>query len=53
MLRAYKTELNPTQKQQSKIHQTIGVCRYIYNFYLTWREDPHPIRWGMNRRHLP
>lgn len=34
MLRAFKTEINPTQEQVVKIHQTIGVCRFIYNFYL-------------------
>ncbi|HHQ4343285.1 TPA: helix-turn-helix domain-containing protein, partial [Clostridium perfringens] len=25
MKRAYKVEINPTDKQKSKIHQTIGV----------------------------
>ena len=39
MLKAYKTELNPTPKQQSKIRQTIGVCRYIYNFYLAHNKE--------------
>ena len=33
-MRAYKTEINPTEKQKQKIHQTIGICRFIYNFYL-------------------
>lgn len=33
-MRAYKTEINPTPKQRSIIHQTLGVCRFIYNFYL-------------------
>jgi len=33
-MRAYKTEINPTNSQKQKIHQTIGVCRFIYNFYL-------------------
>ena len=33
-MRAYKTEINPTEKQKEKIHQTIGTCRFIYNFYL-------------------
>ena len=22
-------------------------------FITTQREDPHPLRWGMNRRHIP
>ena len=39
MLRAYKTEINPTQQQQSKIHQTIGICRFIYNFYLAHNKE--------------
>ncbi len=34
MLKSYKTEINPTLKQRVLIHKTIGVCRYIYNFYL-------------------
>ncbi|WP_349392112.1 helix-turn-helix domain-containing protein, partial [Clostridium perfringens] len=27
MKRAYKMEINPTDEQKSKIHQTIGVSR--------------------------
>lgn len=34
MLRNYKTELHPTQEQKQAINRTIGVCRYVYNFYL-------------------
>jgi len=33
-MRAYKTEINPTTEQKRIIHQTLGVCRFIYNFYL-------------------
>lgn len=33
-MRAYKTEINPTDEQRRIIHQTLGVCRFIYNFYL-------------------
>ena len=39
MLRAYKTEINPTQTQKNKINQTIGVCRFIYNFYLAHNKE--------------
>ena len=39
MLRAYKTEINPKQEQKSKINQTIGVCRFIYNFYLAHNKE--------------
>ncbi|MBD5584694.1 MAG: IS200/IS605 family element transposase accessory protein TnpB [Clostridia bacterium] len=35
LLRAFKTEIKPTQEQALKIRQTIGICRFIYNFYLT------------------
>ena len=34
MKKAYKTELQLTPKQAKKVHQTIGVCRYVYNLYL-------------------
>lgn len=34
LLRAYKTEINPTEQQKQKIHQSIGNCRYLYNAYL-------------------
>ena len=39
MLRAYKTEINPTQEQIQIIHKTIGVCRFIYNFYLAHNKE--------------
>ncbi len=32
--RAYKTEIKPTKEQITKIHQTIGVSRFVYNFYI-------------------
>ncbi|EMA6345312.1 transposase, partial [Bacillus cytotoxicus] len=35
MKRAYFIELKPTDKQITKINQTIGVCRYVYNLYLS------------------
>lgn len=38
MLKAYKTEINPTPQQQVKIQKTIGTCRYIYNFYLDYNK---------------
>ena len=34
-LKAYKVEIRPTQKQIQKINQSIGVCRWLYNEYLT------------------
>ena len=35
MLRAYKVEIKPTQKQIEKINQSIGICRWLYNEYLS------------------
>ena len=34
LLKSYKTEINPTFEQKQIINRTIGVCRFIYNFYL-------------------
>ncbi|MCY6370256.1 RNA-guided endonuclease InsQ/TnpB family protein [Clostridium ganghwense] len=34
MLRAYKTEIYPTEEQRKKINQSIGICRWLYNQYL-------------------
>lgn len=33
-MRAYKTEINPTQFQIELIHKTFGCTRYIYNQYV-------------------
>jgi len=34
LLKCYKTEIDPTEEQKHKINRTIGVCRFIYNFYI-------------------
>lgn len=39
MLRAYKTEINPTEEQKVLIHKTIGTCRFIYNFYIAHNKE--------------
>lgn len=39
MLRAYKTEIKPTPEQANKINRTIGVCRFIYNLFLSKNEE--------------
>lgn len=41
MLKSFKTELNPTQEQKSRINRTIGTCRYVYNFYLACNKERH------------
>ncbi|WP_341352511.1 RNA-guided endonuclease InsQ/TnpB family protein [Clostridium perfringens] len=39
MKSAYKMEINPTDEQKSKIHRTIGVSRFIYNFYIAHNKE--------------
>ena len=39
MLRSYKTELKPTAEQKQTIDRTIGVCRFVYNFYIAHNEE--------------
>ena len=39
MLKSYKTEIKPTPEQIVKIKQTIGTCRFIYNFYLAHNKE--------------
>ena len=41
MLKSFKTEIDPTPEQKQKIHKTIGVSRYIYNFYLAYNKELH------------
>ena len=39
MLKAYKTEIFPTPEQKQIIHRTIGMCRFVYNFYLAHNKE--------------
>ena len=39
MLKGFKTEINPSREQITKIDKTIGTCRYVYNFYLASNKD--------------
>jgi putative transposase len=41
MLRAFKTEIDPSPEQRSLIHGTIGVCRFICNFYIAHNKEVH------------
>lgn len=41
LLKSYKTEINPTLQQKQIINRTIGVCRYVYNFYLAYNQEIH------------
>lgn len=38
MLKSFKTEINPTTEQKVKINKTIGTCRYVYNFYISYNQ---------------
>jgi len=39
--KSFKTEINPTEEQKTKIDKTIGTCRYVYNFYLAHNKELH------------
>lgn len=39
LLKAYKIEIKPTEEQRIKIQQTIGVSRFIYNFYIAHNKE--------------
>lgn len=39
LLKAYKTEINPSPEQKVKIHQTIGNCRFLYNAYIAKNKE--------------
>jgi putative transposase len=38
-VRSYKTEVNPTEEQKRIIHHTLGVCRFVYNFYIAHNKE--------------
>ena len=39
LLKSFKTEINPSKEQITKINKTIGTCRYVYNFYLAHNKE--------------
>lgn len=39
MRRSYLIEIKPTTEQITKINQTIGTCRYVYNLYLSKNKE--------------
>ena len=39
MLKAFKTEINPTKEQKEIINKTIGTCRFVYNFYIAHNKE--------------
>ncbi|WP_440250876.1 helix-turn-helix domain-containing protein, partial [Clostridium sp.] len=44
LLKAYKVEIKPTTKQIQKINQSIGVCRWLYNEYLSRKYESLKLR---------
>lgn len=41
MKKAYKIEIKPTKEQILKVHRTIGVSRFIYNFYIANNKETY------------
>lgn len=39
MLKGFKTELRITEKHINKIHQSMGICRFLYNSYLAKNQE--------------
>jgi putative transposase len=39
MLKGFKTELRIAEKHIAKIHQSIGICRFLYNSYLAKNKE--------------
>ena len=36
LLKAFKTEIDPTEEQKQKIIQSIGIARFLYNQYISY-----------------
>jgi putative transposase len=41
LLKSYRTEINPTVEQKQIIRRTIGVSRFVYNFYLAHNKETY------------
>ena len=39
MLKGFKTEIRVVEKHIVKIHQSIGICRFLYNLYLVKNQE--------------
>ena len=39
MLKGFKTELRVTKQHIAKIHQSVGICRFLYNSYLAKNQE--------------
>lgn len=43
LLKAFKTEIKPTNEQALKIMQTIGICRYVYNLFISENKNRYEV----------
>ena len=41
LLKSYKTEIDPSLEQITKINQTIGTCRFVYNLFISENEKAY------------
>lgn len=52
LLKAFKTEIQPTRSQKEKIIQSIGICRFLYNAYIAYnRKLYHLYQRGIRNEH--
>ncbi|WP_302609422.1 transposase [uncultured Mitsuokella sp.] len=52
LLKAFKTEIQPTRSQKEKIIQSIGICRFLYNAYIAYnRKLYHLYQRGIRDEH--
>lgn len=40
-MKAYKTEIHPTEEQRRHIEQTFSACRYVFNQYIAANQKAH------------
>ena len=40
-MKAYKTEVHPTEEQRRHIEQTFSACRYVFNQYIAANQKAH------------
>lgn len=52
LLKAFKTEIQPTRSQKEKIIQSIGICRFLYNAHIAYnRKLYHLYQRGIRNEH--
>ena len=43
-MKAYKTEIHPTEEQRRHIEQTFSACRYVFNQYIAANQKAYEAR---------